>query len=56
LNDASQTTSFDDIAIVAPAEFPEFFMVPWPIIPDDISHLQGLTLKVRSVSLTHLNA
>jgi hypothetical protein len=44
----------DDVAVVSLAERSELLVIPRSAVADGLSHFQGLTLKIRSVKLTHL--
>ena len=47
--------SSDDIAIVSPAEFLKFLIVPRAIVSYGISHFERLALKIRSIELADLS-
>jgi len=49
MDGTTHTRRSDYIAIVSLAEISEFFMIPGPIVSNNISHFQRLALKVRSV-------
>jgi hypothetical protein len=49
MDGTTHTRSSDYIAIVSLAEIPEFFIIPRPIVSNNISDFQWLALKVRSV-------